>query len=56
MNRRARIVIGGLAAVYLLIVLRAFHIQVLGVRGIRERGLRAIEGRRPRTGHGLNPF
>lgn len=38
MNRRARIVIGGLAAVYLLIVLRAFHIQVLGVRGIRERG------------------
>ncbi len=40
MNRRARIVIGGLAAVYLLIVLRAFHIQVLGVRGIRERGAR----------------
>ena len=38
MNRRARIVIGGLAAVYLLIVLRAFHIQVLGVKGIRERG------------------
>ncbi len=40
MNRRARIVICGLAAVYLLIVLRAFHIQVLGVRGIRERGER----------------
>ncbi|MGE5663335.1 MAG: penicillin-binding protein [Deltaproteobacteria bacterium] len=40
MNRRARIVIGGLAAVYLLIVLRAFHIQVLGVRGIRDRGAR----------------
>lgn len=40
MNRRARIVIGGLAAVYLLIVLRAFHIQVLGVRGLRELGSR----------------
>jgi len=38
MNRRARIILGGLAAVYLLIVFRAFHIQVLGVRGIRERG------------------
>lgn len=40
MNRRARIILGGLAAVYLLIVLRAFQIQVLGVRGIRERGAR----------------
>lgn len=40
MNRRARILLGGLAAVYLLIVFRAFHIQVLGVRGIRERGER----------------
>ncbi|GAB4363827.1 MAG: penicillin-binding protein [Deltaproteobacteria bacterium] len=40
MNRRARILLGGLAAVYLLIVFRAFHVQVLGVRGIRERGER----------------
>lgn len=38
MNGRARIILGGLAVVYLLIVLRAFHIQVLGVRGIRDRG------------------
>ena len=38
MNGRARIILGGLAVVYLLIVFRAFHIQVLGVRGIRERG------------------
>ena len=40
MNPRARIILGGLAAVYLLVVLRAFHIQILGVRGIRERGAR----------------
>jgi len=38
MNGRARIILGGLAVVYLLIVFRAFHIQVLGVPGIRERG------------------
>ena len=40
MSRRARIVLGVLAAVYCLIVFRAFHIQVLGVQGIRERGAR----------------
>ena len=40
MNGRARIILGGLAVVYLLIVFRAFHIQVLGVPGIRERGAR----------------
>lgn len=38
MSGRARIILGGLAVVYLLIVFRAFHIQVLGVPGIRERG------------------
>ena len=38
MNRRARIILGVLAGIYCLIVFRAFHIQVLGVRGIRERG------------------
>jgi len=38
MNPRARIVLGMLAGVYCLIVFRAFHIQVLGVEGIRERG------------------
>ncbi len=37
MNPRARIVLGGLAAVFLLVVLRAFQIQILGVRGIQER-------------------
>jgi cell division protein FtsI (penicillin-binding protein 3) len=40
MNPRARIILGGLAAVYLLVVLRAFHIQILGVRGIQERSAR----------------
>lgn len=40
MTRRARLILGGLLAVYALVVLRAFHIQVLGVRGIRERGAR----------------
>ncbi|MCL5884389.1 MAG: transpeptidase family protein [Deltaproteobacteria bacterium] len=40
MTRRARIILGGLVAVYALVVLRAFQIQVLGVRGIRERGAR----------------
>ncbi len=38
MNPRARIILGILAGVYCLIVFRAFHIQVLGVKGIRERG------------------
>ncbi|HEY7527738.1 MAG TPA: hypothetical protein VH660_01185, partial [Candidatus Deferrimicrobiaceae bacterium] len=38
MSPRARIILGGLAAVYMLVVFRAFHIQILGVRGIRERG------------------
>jgi cell division protein FtsI (penicillin-binding protein 3) len=40
MNPRARIILGVLLGVYGLIVLRAFHIQVLGVEGIRERGAR----------------
>jgi cell division protein FtsI (penicillin-binding protein 3) len=40
MNPRARIILGVLLCVYCLIVLRAFHIQVLGVKGIRERGAR----------------
>lgn len=40
MTRRARIVLGGLVAVYALVVLRAFHIQVLGIRDLRERGAR----------------
>jgi cell division protein FtsI (penicillin-binding protein 3) len=40
MNPRARIILGGLAAIYLLVVLRAFHIQILGVRGIQERSAR----------------
>ncbi|MDA8123347.1 MAG: penicillin-binding transpeptidase domain-containing protein [Deltaproteobacteria bacterium] len=40
MNPRARIILGGLAAVYMLVVLRAFHIQILGVRGIQERSAR----------------
>jgi cell division protein FtsI (penicillin-binding protein 3) len=40
MSPRARIILGGLAAVYVLVVLRAFHIQILGVQGIRERGAR----------------
>jgi cell division protein FtsI (penicillin-binding protein 3) len=40
MNPRARIVLGVLAGIYCLIVFRAFHIQVLGVKGIRERGAR----------------
>ena len=38
MSPRARIILGGLAAVYVLVVLRAFHIQILGVREIQERG------------------
>ncbi len=40
MNPRARIILGVLAGVYCLILLRAFQIQVIGVRGIRERGAR----------------
>ncbi len=40
MNRRARIILGGLAAVYLVIVGRAFQVQVLGVEEIREQGAR----------------
>jgi len=38
MTSRARLILGGLLSLYVLIVLRAFHIQVLGVKGIRERG------------------
>ncbi len=40
MNPRARIILGVLAGIYCLIVFRAFHIQVLGIKGIRERGAR----------------
>jgi cell division protein FtsI (penicillin-binding protein 3) len=38
MSPRARIIFGGLAVVYVLVVFRAAHIQILGVQGIRERG------------------
>ncbi len=38
MTSRARVILGGLLSLYVLVVLRAFHIQVLGVQGIRERG------------------
>src|SRR5512139_3295466 len=38
MTSRARIILGVLLSLYALVVLRAFHIQVLGVKGIRERG------------------
>jgi len=40
MTPRARIILGVLLSLYVLVVLRAFHIQVLGVKGIRERGER----------------
>jgi cell division protein FtsI (penicillin-binding protein 3) len=35
---RARLILGVLLSLYILVVVRAFHIQVLGVKGIRERG------------------
>ncbi len=35
---RARLILGVLLSLYVLVVVRAFHIQVLGVKGIRERG------------------
>ncbi|RJP21462.1 MAG: penicillin-binding protein [Deltaproteobacteria bacterium] len=38
MTPRARIILGGLLSLYVLVVFRAFHIQVLGMKGIRERG------------------
>jgi cell division protein FtsI (penicillin-binding protein 3) len=47
MNPRARIILGVLAGVYCLIVFRAFHIQVFGVKGIRERGARQYSVRIP---------
>lgn len=47
MKPRARIILGVLAGVYCLIVFRAFHIQVLGVKGIRERGARQYSVRIP---------
>jgi cell division protein FtsI (penicillin-binding protein 3) len=47
MSPRARIILGGLAAVYLLVVFRAFHIQILGVQGIRERGARQYGAKIP---------
>ena len=47
MNPRARIILGVLLGVYCLIVLRAFQIQVLGVKGLRERGARQYSVRIP---------
>ena len=38
MTSRARIILYGLLSIYALVVLRAFQIQVLGVREIRDRG------------------
>ena len=38
MTSRARLILGGLLFLYVLVVLRAFQIQVLGVREIRDRG------------------
>ncbi|MBE0603953.1 MAG: hypothetical protein IH611_10080, partial [Deltaproteobacteria bacterium] len=35
---RARFILGVLLSIYILVVVRAFQIQVLGVKGIRERG------------------
>jgi cell division protein FtsI (penicillin-binding protein 3) len=47
MSGRARIIFGGLLAVYALIVLRAFHIQVLGASGLRERSARQYGAKIP---------
>jgi cell division protein FtsI (penicillin-binding protein 3) len=38
MTSRARVILGFLLSIYVLVVLRAFQIQVLGVREIRDRG------------------
>jgi cell division protein FtsI (penicillin-binding protein 3) len=38
MTSRARLILGGLLFLYVLVVLRAFQIQVVGVREIRDRG------------------
>ncbi|MFA6147507.1 MAG: penicillin-binding protein [bacterium] len=38
MSPRARLILGGLLSLYVLVVLRAFQVQVLGVREIRDRG------------------
>jgi cell division protein FtsI (penicillin-binding protein 3) len=38
MRTRARLILGVLVSLYALVVLRAFQIQVLGVRAIRDRG------------------
>ena len=38
MTSRARLILGGLLFLYVLVVLRAFQIQVLGVREICDRG------------------
>lgn len=38
MTSRARIILGVVLSLYALVVLRAFHIQVVGMKGIRERG------------------
>jgi len=47
MTSRARVILGGLLALYTLVVLRAFHIQVLGMKGIRDRSARQYEMRIP---------
>jgi len=38
MSSRARLILGGLLSLYVLVVLRAFQVQVLGVKEIRDRG------------------
>jgi len=38
MTSRARLILFGLLSLYVLVVLRAFQVQVLGVREIRDRG------------------
>ncbi len=40
MTSRARIILCGILSLYVLVVLRAFQVQVLGVREIRDRGAR----------------
>jgi cell division protein FtsI (penicillin-binding protein 3) len=47
MSGRTRIIFGGLLAVYALVVLRAFHIQVLGASGLRERSARQYGAKIP---------
>src|SRR5659263_374086 len=42
MTFRARLILGGLLFLYVLVVLRAFQIQVLGVREIRDRSAKVL--------------